>query len=464
LTVAFAAILFTPMVLGAFALNGIRVNGLATPDPGGSGDRVDRAATAVRAVVEARCRHLAATAAGLAGSAAIAGQAFVTTPDNTQGPWAMCGVDPAANLGAGAPAGLAARAEIHRPRDTAETVESSGLIADSVVGYAYAVQPLDAAFLAELSAAAGGSRVSLIIGGDGPEGSALEPTAAAPLRLWIEPEPLSRRDPVPVLLVVAGVAVLVSVLLGWWLAAVATQPLRRLLVTVDAVATGDLSARSALSGPDETGRLGQRLDQLIIEMQETRRLSVTDPLTGLGNRRQLTDRLRLEIERASRFARPLGVLVLDVDHFKLINDRYGHQGGDRVLVELAERVRQAVREVDQVFRYGGEEFVILLPETDIVGSLTAAERIGDAVRHSVFPLHGQSAHGSTALISVTVSIGVSVFPHHAEAGSDLLESADQALYAAKAAGRDTVVLAGPAKDSLSVTNEDQLIINPVVHR
>ncbi len=156
--------------------------------------------------------------------------------------------------------------------------------------------------------------------------------------------------------------------------------------------------------------------------------------------------------------------MLDLDHFKAINDRYGHQTGDGVLVELAARLRQSVREVDLVFRYGGEEFVILLPETDISGSLAAAERIGDAVRHSVFPLPGQSAQESTALITVTVSVGVSVFPHHARTGSDLLDVADQALYAAKAAGRDTCVLAAQRPSSLSVVEGGQLMVNPAVHR
>jgi diguanylate cyclase (GGDEF)-like protein len=455
LTIAFAAILFTPMALGAFALNGMAVSDLATPGSADSRGAQERAA-AVRAVVQARCQHLTATAAGLADAAALAGQAFVVTPQGARGPWAMCGVDPAVSLGGGVLTGLAARVDVRRPGGPAEAGES-------VVGYAYAVQPLDSSFLAELSAAAGG-RVGLLVGDGQPDSGVLEPTAAAPLRLWIEPSPVPRRDLLPVLLIVAGVAVLVSVLLGWWLADMAIRPLRRLLATVDAVATGDLSARSELAGRDETSRLGRRLDELIIEMQEAQRLSLTDPLTGLGNRRRLTDHLRLEIERAGRFGRPLGVLVLDLDHFKAINDQYGHQAGDAVLVELAGRVRQAVREVDLTFRYGGEEFVILLPETDIAGSLTAAERIGDAVRHSVFPLPGQSAVESTDLVSVTVSIGVSVYPRHAHTGSDLLEAADQALYAAKAAGRDAVVLAGSGFTSLSVSEEDQLFVNRAVHR
>ena len=96
--------------------------------------------------------------------------------------------------------------------------------------------------------------------------------------------------------------------------------------------------------------------------------------------RHLTEQLRLEIERANRFGRALGVLALDLDHFKNVNDQYGHRAGDTVLIEMAGRLRRAVREVDLSFRRGGEEFVILLPETDIPGSLTAARRIGEAIR------------------------------------------------------------------------------------
>jgi diguanylate cyclase (GGDEF)-like protein len=185
-------------------------------------------------------------------------------------------------------------------------------------------------------------------------------------------------------------------------------------------------------------------------MQETQLLSITDALTGLGNVRHLNEELRLEIERASRFRRALGVLVLDLDHFKLINDRYGHRAGDAVLIEFSRRLRRAVREVDLAFRPGGEEFVILLPETDIAGSLTAARRIGDAVRDAPFPLDGQSG---TNAVSITVSVGVAVYPRHAHTGVDILEAADQALYAAKAAGRDTFVLAQtpfPAQSGLDL--------------
>jgi diguanylate cyclase (GGDEF)-like protein len=245
-------------------------------------------------------------------------------------------------------------------------------------------------------------------------------------------EPAHNRD--GWLAAVLGSAVLFAIGLGWWLAGLATRPLKALLRAVERVAAGDLTARSKIGGRDETGRLGTGLDRLIGLLQETLQLSVTDPLTGLGNVRQLGDALRRESERASRFGRTLGVLVLDLDHFKEVNDRYGHRAGDAVLVEFAGRVRRVVREVDLTFRQGGEEFVILLPETDVAGSLTAARRIGEAIREAPFPLGDND-------ISVTVSVGVAVYPRHSRTATGILDAADAALYAAKHAGRDTFVLA-----------------------
>jgi diguanylate cyclase (GGDEF)-like protein len=426
LTVAFIAILVGPTTLGAAALAGVSVwsgTGAASTD--------ESARTAVRTVIESRCRQLTATAAGLATTAAAARQAFAVVPAGATGPWAICGVDPSQGP-AVVPTGLAARAEI-----------TSG---NEATGYAYAVQPLDAAFLAEISAAAGRG-VSLAVASDSqpfgqfPDSALasldLQPDAAVPLRLRLAPAPAGS-DRLPVLLIALGVALVASALIAFWLADIAVRPLHRLLVAVDRARAGDLTARTSLDGRDETGRLGRRLDELIAGMQETQLLSVTDPLTGLGNRRRLAEELHLEIERASRFGRSLGVLALDLDHFKAVNDRYGHRAGDAVLIETAARIRSALRGVDMAFRQGGEEFVVLLPETDIAGSLTAAQRVGAAVRDSAFPLVGQSAY-ETAW--VTVSVGVAVFPRHAQNGVDLLDAADQALYGAKAAGRNTVVLA-----------------------
>ena len=149
---------------------------------------------------------------------------------------------------------------------------------------------------------------------------------------------------------------------------------------------------------------------------EAQRLSRTDPLTGLWNYRQLQESLRREIERANRFGRRLTVLALDLDRFKEINDTYGHLAGDAVLEEFARRIRGEIREVDCAFRSGGEEFVVLLPETDARGGAVVAERLGAAVRgarRSRWTVGGQTP----VRIPVTVSIGVAVYPDHGESGA-----------------------------------------------
>ncbi|GAB2610251.1 hypothetical protein Aab01nite_24440 [Paractinoplanes abujensis] len=171
--------------------------------------------------------------------------------------------------------------------------------------------------------------------------------------------------------------------------------------------------------------------------EEAQRLSLTDPLTGLWNYRYLRESLRREVERASRFGRMLAVLVLDLDHFKEVNDTYGHAAGDAVLGEFARRIRVGLREVDVAFRQGGEEFVVLLPETDAYGGAIVAERLGAAVR-------GRPVAVDAVQIPITVSIGVAVYPEHGENSVQVLAAADRALYAAKNAGRDTYRLAEPA--------------------
>jgi diguanylate cyclase (GGDEF)-like protein len=178
--------------------------------------------------------------------------------------------------------------------------------------------------------------------------------------------------------------------------------------------------------------------------EEAQRLSHTDPLTGLSNYRTLKESLRREVERAHRFGRRLAVLVLDLDRFKEVNDTYGHPAGDVVLTEFARRLRAEIREVDLAFRQGGEEFVLLLPETDEVGGSAVADRLCTAVRSApvLVPArlpaarHGAAGTGRAAQVSVTVSIGIAVFPDHGSTGGAVLEAADAALYVAKAAGRD----------------------------
>jgi two-component system cell cycle response regulator len=182
--------------------------------------------------------------------------------------------------------------------------------------------------------------------------------------------------------------------------------------------------------------------------EEAQRLSLTDPLTGLWNYRYLRESLRREVERASRFGRMLTVAVLDLDHFKEVNDTYGHAAGDAVLVEFARRLRAGLREVDLAFRQGGEEFVVLLPETDAYGGAIVAERLGAAIRELPVPIGPRRAEPSSPAsvhdIPISVSIGIAVYPEHGSTAQQVLDTADAALYAAKDAGRDTYRLAEPA--------------------
>ena len=162
-------------------------------------------------------------------------------------------------------------------------------------------------------------------------------------------------------------------------------------------------------------------------------LAQTDPLTQVLNRRALTDRLVSELDRARRYGHSVAVLMLDLDHFKLVNDTRGHLVGDGVLKDTAEILRAAVRSADFVARYGGEEFVIVLPETSMDGAVTFAERLRERIATTAF----QGGVGVT--LTISVSIGVALFPGpRITSADDLLASADTALYRAKADGRNRV--------------------------
>jgi diguanylate cyclase (GGDEF)-like protein len=175
--------------------------------------------------------------------------------------------------------------------------------------------------------------------------------------------------------------------------------------------------------------------QKALEHARTRRLASTDGLTEVYNHRTFQERLSQEIARADRYRRPLSVLMIDVDHFKVYNDTCGHPQGDIVLQDLARLLREMSRTSDTVARYGGEEFALILPETDSVGAQKIAQRLREQVEGYAFP-GKEIMPGGT----LTISIGVAT---HAPAGSKdaLLQAADTALYTAKREGRNRVCVA-----------------------
>jgi diguanylate cyclase (GGDEF)-like protein len=169
------------------------------------------------------------------------------------------------------------------------------------------------------------------------------------------------------------------------------------------------------------------------QLQDVTQKSNHDALTGLANRRQFEDRLRHHLLEFSRHRQPVSLILLDIDMFKTVNDVYGHQGGDSVLVEVARAAEKTIREIDLCARYGGEELAILLPQTNLAGASRTAERLREAVsRLRVTPPSGG------APITVTASFGVASYTESVKAGDLLFPAADMALYQAKSAGRNCV--------------------------
>ncbi len=166
---------------------------------------------------------------------------------------------------------------------------------------------------------------------------------------------------------------------------------------------------------------------------EVQRLAVTDALTGLRNRRSFFELAEREFDRAHRYNRPLVALMLDIDHFKRVNDTYGHAVGDEVLHAVAQYCQQNIREIDILGRYGGEEFAVILPETELPVAYQVAERLRESIALYRIPVTG-------GVLSVTASLGLSQATEATETLAEVIGRADAALYAAKQAGRNQVAI------------------------
>ena len=230
-----------------------------------------------------------------------------------------------------------------------------------------------------------------------------------------------------------------GLLLATLLAALAaiglSRPIRRLALAAHAMRAGDLARRTGIRRHDEIGELGRAFDEMAESLEEhveqVRQLAVTDELTGLANRRRFVEELRREVNRHKRFESVMCVVFLDIDHFKQVNDTYGHAEGDEVLVAIADALREGVRSVDVPCRHGGEEFAVILPNTDLAAAVAVAERLRAAV--------AQQPMGRDGQVHVTLSAGVSIYPEDGSSAEQLLEVADQRLYQAKEGGRNRVV-------------------------
>jgi diguanylate cyclase (GGDEF)-like protein len=171
--------------------------------------------------------------------------------------------------------------------------------------------------------------------------------------------------------------------------------------------------------------------------EETRRLAITDPLTELHNRRHFVERLEKHLYRAERYGERLALLLLDSDYLKIVNDRYGHHAGDRVLQRIAHVLKQTVRDSDEVARIGGDEFSALLLQADDELAVEIALRLKRNVREVALSSEDGSA------IEISCSVGVALFPEDAVDAKALLRAADLALYNAKGRGRNQIAVAGP---------------------
>jgi diguanylate cyclase (GGDEF)-like protein len=283
------------------------------------------------------------------------------------------------------------------------------------------------------------------------ENVGMNPDGVAPLRvivstpaqkIFAEADQTLQRTTVGILAIT-----LLLVVMAWFGAEVLVlRRVRALLEVADRIRTGDLAARTGFGeGSEELNRLGSALDAMAQELQvrdgelrdamhRLNHQAATDQLTGLPNRRYLWEALGAELMRARRKKTPLAVILLDIDHFKKINDRWGHEAGDLVLKNVTYAIRAVVRGSDIIARHGGEEFVIVLPEAAEDIALARAE----AVRTQIADL--QLTYGGHFLGKVTASLGVAVSHELRETAEGMVRIADLAMYEAKQGGRNRVVI------------------------
>jgi len=247
-----------------------------------------------------------------------------------------------------------------------------------------------------------------------------------------------RNDAVMKAVLAMIIGVMVAIVVGWLLMQNTVMPIQELHRAVQQFGRGNLGERADVFGTDEVGKLASAFNDMASQVQSmTETLtdeSIHDPLTGVINRREFERQFQKMLQHSIRHNRPLTVAMLDLDHFKGINDTHGHQVGDELLKTFCSVVEGNLRPGDVFARYGGEEFIVVLPDSDAMGARRVAERLRLLAGGSGVKRNGK-------MVSTTVSIGLATFPADGSTVEQLLAAADRALYGAKAAGRDRVEVA-----------------------
>ena len=207
-------------------------------------------------------------------------------------------------------------------------------------------------------------------------------------------------------------------------------------VTADSGIIHQILNEKLVSLQEKLEQVSQQSHSLHGENETLVRLAAKDGLTGLYNHAYIKERLKQEIYRCQRYQHSLSLLMIDIDDFKSLNDNYGHVVGDRVLKSLSMLMQEIVRPSDIIGRYGGEEFLVILPQTNSENSLAVAERIRENIEFHEFEVHPSK----NKISRVTVSIGLCAYPDHGQTSEDLIAFADESLYAAKKEGKNRVTI------------------------
>lgn len=245
-----------------------------------------------------------------------------------------------------------------------------------------------------------------------------------------------------------GTLVVAALLVGIFLYSV-LRPIRELGDAARQIGSGHVGIRAPVRGRDELTVVAERFNQMAAHWEDTHQTlqmeASHDPLTGLFNRRAIMATLDSELGVHELKHKPVSVLMIDVDHFKQINDEHGHAVGDRVLIAVSARMRRGLREQDRLGRYAGDEFLVVLPETD-------REHAGQVARRVCMSVNAEASEGQG--VRATISIGAATTEGGAERADALIERADKALYDAKQAGRGRVGLAGEGVSDSCVGRPD----------